>query len=216
MYDDIADLNNDLIRKALHGSLFVAPEDSTAITAANLFDGSGNLDALPEGYADGGLTTDEGLRFSRSIEVSNITSWQRTSPSRSDKTSDTDTVQVDFQELKRTTLELYTGVDMSDVAPGVNGAISIRKTGNESDPYFRLLALAVDLVDGEELVVAKFFPRAKVTAYADQAFQKGDSAINWGMTFTTYVDDDLGYSQDLIIGGAGFTALADAMDLASS
>jgi hypothetical protein len=215
-YDTIAELNNALVRKALKGSLFIAPETADPVTADNLFAVGGELQALPAGYEDGGLTTDDGLRFSRAVEISNITSWQRTTPTRSDKSSDVETVQVDFQELKIPTLEAYTGADLSAVTPGSNGAISIQKPAIPTDPYFRLLALAVDLVDGDELVIAYFFPRAKVASYADQAFAKGDNAINWGMTFTTYSDDDLGYSKDLIIGGPGFATLATEMGFGGS
>lgn len=210
-YDTIAELNEDLVRKALRGSLFVAPETADPITTANLFDAGGALQALPAGYTDGGLTTDDGLRFARSTEQSVITSWQSTTPTRSDKTSDTETVQVDFQELKKATLELYTGADLSAATVSATGALSIQKPATPADRYFRLLALAIDVVDGDELVVARFYPRAKVESFADQAWAKGDSAINWGMTFTTFVDDDLGYSKDDIFGGPGFLALAADM-----
>jgi hypothetical protein len=36
------------------------------------------------------------------------------------------------------------------------------------------------------------------------------------MTFTTYSDDDLGYSKDLIIGGPGFATLATEMGFGGS
>lgn len=216
MFEDIREHNEALVRKALNGSLFAAPISAAAVTADNLFDTDGNLRPLPAGYGDGGLTTDDGVRIARSIETSNITSWQRQTPTRSDKSSDTETLQVDFQELKRTTLELYTGADISGLERGTNGAMSIRKPEVPDDPYWRLLALAVDLVDGEELVIAMFYPKAKVETYADQAFAKGDTAINWGMTFTTFLDADLGYSKDFIVGGPGFDALAAEMDLTGS
>ena len=210
-YEDISTLNEDLVRKALRGSLFVATADADAVTTDNLFDATGVLQALPEGYTDGGFTTDEGLRFTREIEQSEITSWQSTTPTRSDKSSDTETLQVDFQELKKTTLELYTGADLSAATVSATGALSLQKPESPPDPYFRLLALAVDEVDGEELVVARFYPRAKVQSYADQAWAKNDQAVTWGMTFTTFVDDDLGYSKDDIFGGPGFLALAAEM-----
>ena len=211
-YDTIAQLNNDLVRKALKGSLFVAPESAEAVTEDTLFDPTtGELVALPTAYTDGGLTTDEGLRFSRETEESTITSWQSITPTRTDKTSDSETVAVDFQELNVTTLELYTGADLSAVTVSATGTLSIQKPALPRDPYFRLLALAVDIVDGDELVMAQFFPRAKVTSYSEQAWAKGDTAVNWGMTFDTFVDEDLGYSKDSLFGGPGFLALAAEM-----
>lgn len=211
-YDTIADLNDTLVRKALKGSLFVGAANATALTETNIFDANANLVALPAGYSDGGLTTDEGLRFTRAVENSDITSWQRQTPTRSDKTSDVETVQVDFQELKKTTLDLYTGADLSSKQITVNGTLSIRKPAVPVDRYFRILAVTVDNTStGLEIVIARFFPRVKVTSYSDQAYSKGDSAINWGMTFTAYMDDALGYSVDNLFGGPGFETLGTDM-----
>jgi hypothetical protein len=280
-FASISNLDQSLVRKALTGSLFVAPYSSAALTAANLFAGartvtdgatttgsatltsataaftaddigagvsgtgiptnttiiavnsatsvtmSANatatatavsvtitrvgLQALPTGYADGGITTDEGVRFARSQESETITGWQQLEPVREDRTSDSETLQVDFLQTSRTTIELYTGADLS-AATYVNGALSIRKPALPTDRYFRLLALAVDNVDGAEFYVARHYPRCKVTGWQDQAFAKA-GGLQWGMTFSTYVDPVLEYSKDDMIGGPGFKTLAVAMGL---
>lgn len=208
-YSAIAKKNDQLLRKALDGSLFVAPFSADPITTLTGPDSL--LTALPTGYTDGGLTTDDGVQMPRSVSTSDVTSWGRNTPSRSDKTSDVVTVQVNFQELSKTTLGLYTGVDLSSTQVAVNGELHIQKPSQPVSTYFRLLALAVDQTDSGEFYVAKFFPRCQVTDYSDQVFAKGDSVIGFGMTFTTYVDDALGYSQDDIIAGPGALALATDM-----
>lgn len=216
-FSSISDLNQSLVRKALTGSLFVAPITADAITRTNLFSAgptppAGELAAtLPTGYSDGGITTDEGIRFARSQENDTVTGWQYLEPVREDRTSDTETLQVDFEETKKTTIELYTGADLS-AATLVNGAISIQKPKLPTDRYFRLLALAVDNVNGKEFYAAVHYPRCKVSGWADQAFAKG-GALQWGMTFTAYVDPILEYSKDTIFGGPGYKELAAAMDL---
>ena len=211
-FASISDLKQELVRKALTGSLFAAPfATGVAITTDNLFGADHTLAALPAGYADGGFTTDEGIRFARNQESEQITGWQVLEPVREDATSDTETLQVDFLETSKTTIEFYTGADLS-AATYTNGALSIQKPELPTDRYFRLLALAVDNIDGDEFYAARFYPRCKVTGWADQAFQKG-GGLQWGMTFTAYVDSVLGYSKDDMFGGPGFAAVAEAMGL---
>lgn len=219
-YAGLATKKRELIRKALDGSLFVAPATATPITtlttrvAPNATAGTPeviDLTPLPTGYDDGGLMTDEGIRFSRSAESEDVTSFGSTEPSRSDVSTDVMTVQVDFQELSKVTLGLYTGADLSAITPTASGEVSISKPARPKSKYYRLLALAVDDSDDGEIYVAKFFPRGKTTQYADQAFAKGGNAINWGMTFQSYVDDDLGYSQKDFFGGPGWKALLTEM-----
>ncbi len=211
-YSSLSDKNSGLIRKALDGSLFVA--DMTADPIADLTSGaSAALSALPTGYTDGGLMTDEGIRFSREIETSDINSWGKVEPTRSDITRDVTGIQVDFQETKALTISIYTGIAVSAMVPdATTGEIQIPKPAQPSAKYFRLLALAVDQTqDGDEIYIARFFPRAKVTDFSEQAWSKGDDALTWGMTFTATVDDDLGYSQIDILAGPGALALGDEM-----
>lgn len=210
-YAGLAEKQDQLVRKALAGSLFVAPLSATAITDLTTTSAA-TLAALPTGYEDGGLTTDEGVRFSRTVETSDITSWGRVEPTRSDIDSDFTTFQVDFQELKKLTIGLYTGADMSTVVPdATTGEIQIPKPARPTSRYYRLLALAVDENEAGEIYVARFFPRVRVTDWAEQAWAKGDSAINWGMTFQAYVDETLGYSENPIFGGPGWVSQLVAM-----
>lgn len=206
-FDSINTLKDNLVRKALNGNFIVAPISADPITVLTETSAA-TLKALPTGYIPGGLTTDEGLRFARATETSAVTAWQRNTPVREDKTSDVTTLQVDFEELSRITIALYTGVALSSLTPdATTGELSIPKPATPTDVYWRGLAIARDSAPGGDVYVAKFFPRCKVTNYSDQAWGKGDNAINWGMTFTSYVDPALGYSQRDIFGGPGWKAL---------
>lgn len=209
-YAQVSKLDQTLVRKALTGSLFIAPYSAVVLTATNLFKSGGALaDTLPTGYADGGTTTDEGLRFSRSTDLDEVTGWQFLEPVRSDLTSDSETAQVDFIETNRQTIELYTGIDTTELAL-TNGALTIDKPALPQARYLRLLCLAVDNYNGEEFYVARHYPRVRVTGWADQAFAKG-GALQWGVTLTAYTDPVLGVSKRDFLGGPAFAELAAAM-----
>lgn len=208
-FDSISEVKQHLVRKALSGGLFVARESAAAVTTANLFGADKTLAALPTGYSDGGYLTPEGIRFSRAQESEDIAAWQSQEPVRSDRTSDSETLAVDFLETNKTTIELFTGADLSSPTY-VNGALSIKKPALPTDRYYRLVALGVDIIDGDEFYAAVVYPRAKPTTFQDQAFSKA-GALQWGLTFTTYADPTLGYSKDTIFGGPGFGAVAADM-----
>ena len=77
-----------------------------------------------------------------------------------------------------------------------------------------VLALSVDHNDtGEEIYIARFMPRAKVTGYAAQSYQGGDAAVTWGVTFTSEKDTTLGYSEAYIFGGPGWLNLLADMGI---
>jgi len=209
-YASISKLDSSLVRKALTGSLIIAPYSAAPLTASTLFIAGGGLAAtLPTGYRDAGYLTEDGIRTTRSTESADETAWQSLEPVRSDPTSDSETLQVDLKETNKLAIELFTGADLTG-ATLVNGALSIKKPALPPSRYYRVLALGVDSIDGQEFYVARFYPRAKVTSWADQAFAKG-SAFQWGVTMTTYVDGALGYAKDDLIGGPGFATLATRM-----
>ena len=214
-YAQVSKLDQTLVRKALTGSLFIAPYSSVALTASNLFMTGGALAAsLPTGYVDGGTTTDDGLRFSRSTDLEEITGWQFLEPVRSDLTSDSETAQVDFIETNRQTIELYTGIDTTSLTL-TNGALTIDKPALPQARYLRLLCLAVDNYNGKEFYVARHYPRVRVTSWADQAFAKG-GALSWGATLTAYTDPALGVSKRDFLGGPAFGDLKTAMGFANT
>lgn len=209
-YAAIAQKKEELVRKGLDGSVFRADMDAAAITAANLVGTDGLLQALPDGWGDLGLVTDDGAQFSRAVSTSDITSWGRSEPSRSDVISDVTTLKVACQETKLETIGLYIGADISAVTPGTHGQVSIQKPAAPRAKYHRVLSLAVDDTDDGEIYIARFLPRAKVTAYDDQSHSRA-TGLFWGVTLTGYVDSTLGYSEDYIFAGPGWEALLTGM-----
>jgi hypothetical protein len=206
-YSDLNGKKQQLIRKSLAGSFYLGAYSVTAVTA--LTDTDGDLLALPVGMRDAGHFTDDGLRFPRSVEQSEITSFGENSATRVDPTSDTETIEVDFQETNKLTISLATGVAEASLVPDVTSAeLKVPKPGVASAArYFRALAIAVDGPPEAEIYIARFYPRIKITDFAEQAFSKGDEALQWGFTFQAFKDSVLGYDLCYYFAGPGWEAL---------
>lgn len=214
-YAALATKRNQLIRKALNGSVFIADVDSDAITA--LTDQSDKkLVTLPTGYTDLGWLSDDGAQFSRDTDTSDVTSWGSTEPTRSDVTKDRTTLQVSCQETKLATIGLYLGVDTSTItADATSGEVSIAKPSTPVARHYRVLSIAVDESDDGEIYIARFLPNAKVTAFDDQNQNSGDDPIMWSVTFSSFIDSVLGYSEKTFFGGPGWSALLTDMGFSS-
>ena len=215
-WEDLKNHQTQLIRKALEGSTFIAPTSASLITA--LTDASGELLALPDGYVDVGLISDDGPQFASEVESSDITSWGHVQPTRRDITSDVTTLSVVLQETNRWTTALYTGVDPFAITPDpTSGEVQIAKPDRPSPRYYRVLTIGVDLSDAGEIYIARYLPRASVTDKDDQAFQSAsDEALGWPVTLTGYLDSAAGYAETYFFGGPGWVALLEDMGFGSS
>ena len=216
-YDELKNKQTELIRKALDGSVFLAPISAAAIAALTTYvpedigppvvPATIDLTVLPADWDDLGWLTSDGAAFARDVATSEVTSWGSVSPTRTDVTSDTTTLTVVAQETKLLTIGLATGADLAAVSPAYQtGEVSVEKPVRPKPKHYRALSLAVDQMDGGEVYVGRFLPRAKVTGYAEQSFGGGDDPITWGVTLTGEEDSDLGYSERWIFGGAGWNA----------
>lgn len=214
-YAALKNKQSELIRKATDGSVFVAPASAAAISDLTTVTGAViSLTTLPTGYDDLGWLTGDGAQFSRDVSTSDITSWGSVAPTRSDVTSDSTTLTVVAQETSLITIGLGTGADFAAIkAKTGTGEVSIAKPLRPSSRTYRVLSLAVDENEFGEIYLARFLPRGKVTSYAAQNHSGGDSAIEWGVTFTGEPDSALGYSERWIFGGAGWFGLLDKMDI---
>jgi hypothetical protein len=79
--------------------------------------------------------------------------------------------------------------------------------------YYRVLGLFVDETNDGEIYIARYMPRARVTEFAEQAFNNDDEAILWGVTMTGFEDSTVGYSHRWIFGGPGWLALLNEMGI---
>lgn len=210
-YSALANKQAELIRKALDGSVFIAPLSAPKLT--DLTDATGLVE-LPEGWDDLGLLSTDGAQFGRDVSSSDVTSWGQIGPTRSDITADTTTLTVTAQETKLLTIGLATGADLAAiVADATTGEVQISKPTRPKSKHYQTLSLAVDENESGEIYVARYLPRAKPTSFAEQSFGGGDDPISWGTTMTGYVDSSLGFSERWYFGGPGWVALLDQMGI---
>lgn len=214
---------SELIRKALDGSVLIASDDAAPITKTELFDASGGLQALPSSgsprmaWGDLGWLSEDGAQFSRDVSNSEVTSWGSLTPTRTDVTSDTTTMQLTAQETNIRTIGLATGFDMSGITPdeALGGAVELQKPARPTSKIYRILSVAVDDTSAGEIYIGRFLPKAKVDSFGEQAFGGGDDPIAWGVTFRGEVDDALGYSESWFFGGPGWSSLLTKMGFAA-
>ena len=167
-----------------------------------------NLKLLPKGMDDLGWLSTDGAAFSRDVSTSDVQSWGSVSPTRSDITSDISTMAVTAQETKLLTIGLATGADLAGMVPAAQtGEVSVAKPTRPASKSYRALSVAVDLGDAGEIYLARFFPRGKVTNYAEQNHGGGDDPVSWGVTLTGEEDSELGYSERWLFGGPGWNAI---------
>lgn len=202
---------NELIRKARQGSVFVSPEDQANLTAITSGAGAA-LVTLPVGWEDLGWTSTDGAQFGRDIENSDVTSWGSVEPTRRDVVRDVTTMQVTAQETKALTLGLYTGGTIGQAAV-TTGELIVTKPSQPEIKYHRLLMLSVDENTDGEIYIGRYLPRASVTDYAEQQYGEGDDPIAYGLTFTGYEDSTLGFSERWFFGGPGWLALLADMNI---
>lgn len=200
-----------LIRKALNGSVWLAPYSATTITT--LTSGAGATPtALPTGFVDAGyITKDDGVQFSRDVDTSDTMSWGSFEPTRRDINQDIDTVKWTMQETKRLSLELYYSVDLSAASPtATTGEIAFSKAGSAAPIYRRFVAITQDGVGADAIYMARYHPRLEITAFEDLSWTDGDET-QYGVTGTALRDPSLGYSTRLMFGGPGWQTLLVAM-----
>lgn len=218
-YESVKEQQTELIRKSLAGSVFIAEATADDIGALTVVAGTPPADthdlvALPSGYEDLGFLTDAGAAFNTETTSSDVSSWQSTSPTRSDITAETSTLQCVAQETKLLTLGLYTGALQSGIqAAAVTGDVVIKKPQRPSSRFYKVLSLAVDENEFGEIFVARYLPRAKVTGRGGQAYDKSDNAIQYDVTFTGYFDATYGTAEAYLFGGPGWLGLLAAMGI---
>jgi hypothetical protein len=207
----LAARQNKLIRKALDAVVFAAPTTSLEVAAITT-GATGALVTLPAGYVSlGHHTEDDGINWTREVETADVRSHGSSEPTRRDITSDVTGLVVLAQETKLQTLEMFNNVDLSTVVPdATTSEIAFNRTSQPATRYYRLLALAQDGAGDDTIYFARFCPRASISEYSDQAWSKGEE-VRYPLTFTAFLDDDLGYSMREMWGGPGIADLVDDM-----
>lgn len=215
-YDSLKQQDTSLIRKALGGSFFIAPEDADPITNLTSYTAGPpiviDLTTLPADWEDLGYTTDDGIGFENETSQSDVSSWQSITPTRSDILTDTDSITVVAQETKLLTIGLYTGAIIAPTALAANTfELGVAKPERPSARFYRGLALAVDGEGDDEFFIGRYYPRLKVTGKVGQKYGKGDDPISYGVTLTAFYDTTAGFSCKYLFGGLGWKDKAAAM-----
>lgn len=213
VYADLADKKNQLIRKALTGSVFIAPP--TVANLASLTTGSSaGLVTLPTGWEDLGWVTKDGVGYGRDTSQSEVTSFGSQQPTRTDQTSDILSMTVVAQETKLLTLGLYIGVDTTNITAAVTtGEVRIAKPNIAANYHYRLLGLYVDEIEEGELYMARYFPYAKITERGEQNMSDGDDPVTYSLTFRAEEDSSTGTDAEWIFGGPGWLSLLADMGI---
>lgn len=212
----LQDLNNKLIRKALNFSLFIADYSADTIDETTLFDpATGEIATLPVGYKGVGFLNDDGVKFSRAITKTDITSLQSNTPTRSDVTSDETTVDISAQETKLATLGLHIGVDFSGITPAANGAVRIDQPKVASQRAYRALAIAEDTTASGSIYLCRYMPNAVVDSVGDQSYTKSD-AVMWPVTLKGLYDSVDATAHSWIFAGPGWQALLADMGMSDA
>lgn len=209
---DLRQQQDDLVRKVLDGALFRAEMSAPHISAETLFDATGEFTTLPEGWADIGLLNTDGMGHSRAVTTSDTPAFGRTSPVRSDVTTDVDTMSVVAIETKLSTIEMGTGaVILPGARSATNGSLELKKPPRPSPRQYRWLSVAMDETPEGPIYVCKYMPKGKIGSYGDQAMSVGDDAFGWPATVTGQIDEAWGASGSWIFGGPGWNARLEAM-----
>lgn len=212
-YADLADKKNQLIRKALTGSVFIAPP-SVADLVSLTSGASSALVALPTGWKDLGWVTKDGVGYGRETEQSEVTSFGSQQPTRTDQVSDVLSMTVTAQETSLLTLGLYIGVDTTGIeAAAVTGEVRIAKPQFAANYHYRVLGLFVDEVEEGEIYMARYFPYAKITERGEQTMSDGDDPVTYSLTFRAEEDSALGTDAEWLFGGPGWLAMLDDMGI---
>lgn len=190
------------IRKILEMAIFVKPvaDNDTAITQVYV---TATGLTIPTGYLPVGMVTkDDGATWSRDQESSDVTSYGYAEPVRRDIVSDVTGLSFTMQESKKTTMELFHGLDLSGVTTDSAGNFFFDKASRPAQRKYRVLALGKDGDGPDAVYVARWLPNAQITENGEQAWSEGDE-VKYPATFTAYTDGTFGTSFREIWGGPG-------------
>jgi hypothetical protein len=211
----LANRQQKLIRKAQDAAIFAAPESAAPISAITTGAGA-DLITLPSAWRSlGHHTESDGISWSRDVTSDDVRSHGSSEPTRRDISSDVTGLVVLAQETKLLSLEMFHNIDLSAVTPdATTKEVVFNRSRVPSTKYWRLLAIASDGAGADTIYFARFCPRASITNYAEQPWTKADE-LRYPLTFTAYVDDDLGFSMREMWGGPGIAALLSDMGFAN-
>lgn len=194
------------VRKILEMAIFVKPVATGDTAITKVWTGTAGGLVIPTGYLPVGMTTkDDGATWTRDQESSDVTSYGYAEPVRRDILSDVSGLAFTMQESKKTTMELFHGLDLSTVTTDTalnGGSFYFDKASRPAQRKYRVLALGKDGDGPDAIYLARWLPNAQITENGEQSWSEGDE-IKYPATFTAYTDSTFGTSFREIWGGPG-------------
>lgn len=202
------------IFKAKKVAVFVAPM-SVAMPLSITEATSGGPITLKEltGFEPVGLLRkDDGVSRSRDRDKSDVMAIGYDDPVRSDFTSDTMSSQIVALETRRTTIEKFLNVDLSQVVPDANtGEVSFPHISTGNVEQARWLFIGQDGVGLDRRWCGWGFSAGVVAETDDQNLGSADDPWMWPMTISSETDTDLGWGVIHYNGGPGWKARLEDM-----
>lgn len=207
-YEALQDRQEQLIRKALEGSIFCAPHSAPAVTSITS-GASGALQTLPIGYTDvGWVDKKTGSTWTRKPTTADVESWGSTEPTRRDITKDQRNLHVMMQETKLATLQMSEGLDLSTTtANATSKEVTFDSPPRPQNIYYRIFGLFVDGTGADTIYVGRFMPKANVIDVGDQVWTDGDAPVVYDVTLAANFDSAEGTSMRFFFGGPGWAAI---------
>lgn len=194
--------NKSNIRKVLEMAIFVKPKEDADTPITKVWTATNGLE-VPTGYLPVGLVTkDDGAAWSREQDAVDVESLGYGEPTRRDVTKDVSGLAFTMQESKKTTMELYHGLDLSAVATDTDGNFYFDKATLPAQRHYRVLAIGKDGDGPDAVYVVRWLPDAQITENGEQAWTDGEE-LKYPATFTAYTDETVGTSLREIWGGPG-------------
>lgn len=199
--------NPDNIRKVLEMAIFAKPKEAADVEITTIYTTLGGL-IVPAGYMPVGLVTkDDGATWSRDQEVSEVTSYGHSEPTRRDIIGDATGLSFTMQESGRTQMEMFHGLDLSTVTTDIDGNFYFDKASRPITRHYRVFAIGKDGDGPDAVYMARWLPDATITENGEQAWSEGDE-VKYPATFSAKTDSKFGTSFREIWGGPGLDHVA--------
>jgi len=207
-YTSIAHRQAALIRKALQGSVFVAPYTSAAITAITTGSAAGIL-TLPAGYTDVGMVDKKNApTWASKVTNQTVMAWGDVYAARRDITAVDGSLKFTMLETNKTSLQLYLGQDLSTTpVDNVTKELVVNQSARPQPIPYRVLGIFQDGSGTNAVYIGRFYPRAFVTDIGDQKWDDDADALVYDVTITPENDSVLGTPVIHYFGGPGWQSM---------
>lgn len=207
-YTSIAHRQATLIRKALQGSIFIAPYTAAAITAITT-GAAGDIKPLPTGYTDAGMVDKKNApTWANKVTSQEVLAWGDVYAARRDITQVQGSLKFSMLETNKTSLQLYLGTDLTSVPlDNTTKELIVQQPARPQPIPYRVLGIFQDGAGANAIYVGRFYPRAFVTDITDQKWDDDADPLVWDVTLTPQNDPVLGTPVVHFFGGPGWQSL---------